>query len=800
MEETMEPEQEETTETIMEEIFPEIPHKNKEGISTSLIRKKERLIEGDAEILDDEEEEEDEDKELYDLSLTMANCFPLEASIRKRLDVKTGKMVESVAAGSPMGEDIIQRMEMRRRLGNLEVIKDASMSIPTEDEKYEEMKIRWELLESHGIRVPADEDDIENPEVKIVSDWIFNSNDPPQPAKYVLPNMDDPQQIHLLRVQRGIISYDPEMDKSTGRQSTYTPYQAATSSDGTRLFQLSEKDIVDLFNVRKIQELWVEPSIYRIGMEYHAEHLEAIFRNSPMIPGIVCLPHLFRIFNNTPNAQSMGSFDLISHYFLILESLKGKHRFIYNAYKDVRKYEVMAKTQAKYKISDIEFPKDNSVVRPSYFDWTQDQVHAFIFKTFGSMTPTEYTTMMENEETKEFSKEETTNLCITDGSVKDDGEMMDESCHSLGGALEEKDLIASYKGEFELNPISAEEGGCVKDYTDDEEGMDVRRAAEKAAAETDFFRRQQENERKLQIRKDLERLSHVSTAGMKQKDVYRWAILNRIESNGRSLDEFYKALRDIMCHYILIMELPLEGKEVDSVSLERITLEQCFAYFKGPLCSNVYFLKDIWILQSKYTHRFISELEKLILILCQRWIPPVRKTEDMYNWDMICSVPVIDPAWSIGKDGEEALVTAIDVLEKNSDSKHPYEIQSIIRGITQDRAKNMGIPEMCDVVDDSELVFGKKNHHQTVPTYYQMKLYVNWLEHCKTTLEDETRNTEIYTEHERMKDRIDQRAREALKNGRSVIRHIPETPETKAQQKKRSSNKRKAGVRARRGM
>jgi hypothetical protein len=793
MEEILEPEQESFMETMAEESFPE---EEKEGTSASLIGRKVRFMEGDAEVVDDEEEEEKENKELYELSLTMANCFPLEASIRRRLDPKTGKMVESVAAGSPMGEEIIQRKEMRRRLDNLEALNEMGAPIPTEDEETEERKIRWELLRDHGIRVPADEDDIENPDVEVVSDWVFNRDDPPQPAKYVLPNMDDPQQVNLLRFQKGIVSFDPEMDKNTGKQSTYTPRQAATSADGTRLFQLSEKDIVDLFNVRKIQELWIEPSIYRAGMEYHAEHLEVVFRNSPMIPGIICLPHLFRIFNNIPHAQSMSSYDLVSHYLLILESLKGKHRFIDAAYKDVRKYEVMEKDQAKYKVSDLTFPEDGSITRPSYFDWTSDQVHAFIFKTFGSMTPTEYTAMMENEEAKEFAPEEST-FSITDGATKDGDEEMDEA---LGeGSSERKELIASYKGEFELKPVEeSEEAPSLSKLYEDE--MDIKRSAEKAAIETELLRKQEEEKRKAQIRKDLERLSHISTAGMKQKDVYRWAILNRIESNGQSLDEFYQALRDIMCHYIVAMELPLEGTGIDSISLENLTLEQCFAHFKGPLCSNVYFLKDIWILQSRYTHRFISELEKLILILCQRWIPPVRKTEDMYNWDMICSVPVIDPTWSIGRDGEETLVTAIDVLEKNSDTNHPYEIQAIIKGMTQDRAKNMGVPESCDVVDDSDLVFGRKDHHRTIPTYYQMKIYVNWLEYCKVTLEDETRNAEIYMEHERMKGKIEQRAREALENGRSVIRHFPEVPETKDQRKKRSRNKRKAAVRARRGM
>jgi hypothetical protein len=300
----------------------------------------------------------------------------------------------------------------------------------------------------------------------------------------------------------------------------------------------------------------------------------------------------------------------------------------------------------------------------------------------------------------------------------------------------------------------------------------------------------EEEERKARICEDLERLQHINTKGMKPKDVYRWAILNRMESNACILDEFYEALKDIMHHYIVSMEL------VEVSTVPSLSLTECFA-FKIQLCSNVFFLKDIWILQARYTYRYINNFERLFLILCQRWIPPVRKQEDLYNWDMLCSVPMIDPYWNISIDGEGPLLSSLDVLEKNSEFHCPLMVKNIIKCMTEDRAEIMKIADSAKVVDNSDLVFGSKAIFSSVPTFYQMKLHVNWLEYCQTTLEDESRAEYMKEESERFKMHIESRMREALKNGRMVIKH---EPEDKDKQKKRSKNKRKADVRARRGM
>lgn len=273
--------------------------------------------------------------------------------------------------------------------------------------------------------------------------------------------------------------------------------------------------------------------------------------------------------------------------------------------------------------------------------------------------------------------------------------------------------------------------------------------------------------------------------GLNDKQILRFAFLNRARSTRQLADGFCTCVSELIVKYAKEMEIIEPG----TTDFDSLVIDSCvhrYSELGDLVCANPSFLQDLFKLQCEFTFGYMKNLEEFILLLCYKNIP-------LSCWDAIGSKPMSDPAYPPGsfcKEANEAIAQAISLWEGKSMVGTIKTIREIQERVQYQRSQRMGtIPvdvpmeKSCTVVDESPRLYGE--HAYSAPTMYQMKMYLKWIFFLTEKVID--RSKEVAQKNKLFETRARDRIAAAREQGRRIILHNRDGSTIQDEVKKRTS-------------
>jgi hypothetical protein len=276
---------------------------------------------------------------------------------------------------------------------------------------------------------------------------------------------------------------------------------------------------------------------------------------------------------------------------------------------------------------------------------------------------------------------------------------------------------------------------------------------------------------------------------MTPKRVFCWAFFSRTLQSNILTQAYYSSVVQLVRMHASEMDLEglitITSHEGSAEGEEMSTRLDKYETVMERVSTNPKFLRNLYKLHCEYMFAYIRNLEDFLLFLSFQHIP-------ITSWDHMIMPPLVDPTYPPGTYNDEAhiaVAAAVSALEQKTLMGTIREIREITAQVQIQHLIRMGqatLEKPPDIVDDSDRIYAEKA--LSVPTFFQMKLYCQWLRFVTEEVDHKSERTERdRLLGQNIRDRIEQ----ARSVGRNVILHTREGETVEAFPK--ASGKRREG-------